>query len=277
MPMTLIGLVALCAIAVSAVGGDQKKRTNSVDGAEMVWIPAGKFIMGRSEEPLTYEKPAHEQRVDGFWMYTRTVTNGQYRKFVQANPEWAPGKAPEGLADSDYLKHWEQENKSVSAEDNYPVANVSWHAAMAYAKWAGGRLPTEAEWEYAARGGKQLRYATSTGEISHELANYRAKGQVQGATKPVGSYPPNPFGLHDMCGNVKQWTSSLFKDYPYAANDGREDPKVSGDRIKRGVGWDNTFELHYLFFRPTERFNEVPRNCFDDLGFRVVVSSPEGG
>jgi formylglycine-generating enzyme required for sulfatase activity len=224
----------------------------------MVFVPGGAFKMGGDE--ADDEKPVHTVQVEGFWMYTKEVTNGQYRKFLAANPEWTPERIDSKLHDGDYLKHW-KEQSPASKDDSYPVVYVPWYAAQAYAEWAGGRLPTEAEWEYAARGGKQFEYGTATGEISDQLANYGT------GTKPVGSYRPNPFGLYDLTGNVWEWCSSLYKEYPYRANDGREDPDDSGFRVVRGGSWGVNGPL----LRAAFRNNLNPQGCGPVNGFRVVV------
>jgi len=228
----------------------------------MVYMPEGTFRMGG--EGKHGGKPIHDQRVDSFWMYAKEVTNGQYRKFVAANPQWTPERIDGELHSGDYLKHWRDKSKA-SRQDDYPVVYVSWYAARAYAEWAGGGLPTEAEWEYAARGGKHHEYGTATGEISGQLANHD-DGEGKG-TKPVGSYRPNPFGLYDMAGNVWEWCSSLYEDYPYRANDGREDPRDSGRRVSRGGSWYSDASL----LRAAVRAYDSPRYCNLNRGFRVVV------
>jgi formylglycine-generating enzyme required for sulfatase activity len=238
------------------------KRVNSKDGAALVFVPGGEFTMG-SDTGEDHEKPAHKQRVEGFWMYTKEVTNGQYRKFLAAKPQWTPERIDRKLHDGHYLAHW-KEQTSASKDDSYPVAFVPWYAAQAYAEWAGGRLPTEAEWEYAAQGGKWYPFGTATGMISGQLANYSSQG-----TKPVGSYRPNPFGLYDLAGNVWEWCSSLYKEYPYRANDGREDPNDSGARVLRGGSWDFVVPN---FLSAAGRSRSGPSGCYLlNCGFRCVV------
>ena len=240
------------------------------DGAELVEIPGGTFTMGSDKGDS--EKPVHAQRVAGFLMYAKEVTNGQFRRFLAANPEWSPDKIDPKLADKNYyLKHWRETVKDIPSGDDYPVVYVSWYAALAYAAWAGGRLPTEAEWEYAARGGRQLEYGTETGEISHDLANYSGvEGRDQWAgTSPVGSFPPNPFELYDMSGNVWEWCGSLYKPYPYLATDGREEIAASGARVVRGGSWN----FNEDFCRAAYRDFDFPMYCSNFIGFRVVVSA----
>jgi len=226
-----------------------KTKTNPIDGAEMVFIPGGEFMMGTNrpvlarlpsglldripwmaegirERALAYEdaSPRHRVVVDGFWMYTYEVTNEQYREFEEAS-----GRREPAFWDRD---GWDQPRQ--------PVVGVNWHDAAAYCEWPGVRLPTEAEWEYAARGDMQYDYATATGKLSHDLANIKGtEGKDKWAhTSPVGRFPANPFGLHDMCGNVWDWCSSLYKSYPYRADDGREDLKdKAGERVFRGGSW----------------------------------------
>lgn len=117
----------------------------------MVLIPAGEFEMG-STDGTDAEKPIHTVYVDAFYMDTYEVTNAQYKQFVDANPEWQKGRIPDAYHHSNYLIGWNG-NNYPRGKANYPVIGVSWYAAMAYSKWTGKRLPTEAEWEKAARGG----------------------------------------------------------------------------------------------------------------------------
>jgi len=245
---------------------EEEALVNPKDGAELVLIPGGTFQMG-SDKGESDEKPVHVQKVEGFLMYAKEVTNGQFRKFLAANPEWSPDRIDPKLADKDYLKHWRENLKDTPSGDDYPVVYVSWYAALAYAAWAGGRLPTEAEWEYAARGGRQLEYGTETGEISHDLANYSGvEGRDQWAgTSPVGSFPPNPFGLYDMAGNVWEWCSSLYKPYPYAATDGREEIAANGGPVLRGGSW------HDVDTGCRSANRNLSNPDFSFFGFRVVV------
>ena len=247
--------------------------TSPTDGAELVWIPGGNFRMG-SNDGGNDQKPAHSVSVDGFWMYTKEVTNGQFRRFLVASPQWTPERTDRKLQDGDYLMHWTAGHDGpASKDDDHPVVYVSWHAARAYAAWAGGRLPTEAEWEYAARGGKQYEYGTSTGRLSHDLANYegtRGRDKWLG-TAPVGSFPANPFGAYDLAGNVREWCNTRYRhgDYPYSPTDGREDEALPGGRCVRGGAWGDDGDMLHA----AHRLYGGVEDCIADDGFRVVIPS----
>ncbi len=179
-----------------------KRITTPTDGRAMVLIPAGEFEMGSNgPEAQPDEQPVHTVFVSAFYMDTHEVTNADYQKFVLANPEWQKDRIDWKYHDGDYLRFWTVNNYPEDKGD-HPVVYVSWYAAMAYAKWAGKRLPSEAEWEKAARGGLVgAKYAWGN-EISAADANYDWN---VGDTTVVGSYAANGYGLYDMVGNVWEW------------------------------------------------------------------------
>ena len=164
------------------------------DGAKMVPILAGEFRMGSSDgDTNPDEGPVHIVYLDAFYMDVHQVTNAQYKKFVDANPEWGKIYRSSKYRDNHYLRHWHG-NSYPSGKGNHPVIYVHWYAAMAYAEWAGKRLPTEAEWEKAARGGltgqKFLRGISQSN---------------RGIGTPVGIYAPNPYGLYGMMDQLWEW------------------------------------------------------------------------
>ncbi|MEU6641596.1 ergothioneine biosynthesis protein EgtB [Saccharomonospora sp. NPDC046836] len=212
-----------------------------------VVVPAGTFVMGTSVEPwaLDNERPAHEVHVDGFAIDTFPVTNGQYQAFLDAGGyaerRWwsAAGWAYRHEHDITAPRFWRREpdgwwrsrfgvHEPVPADE--PVLHVSFHEAEAYASWAGKRLPTEPEWEKAARydpaTGRSLRYPWGDGEPTPEHANL---GQRHLCPAVVGAYPQgaSPLGVHQLIGDVWEWTSSDFAPYPgFAAFPYREYSEV---------------------------------------------------
>ena len=166
---------------------------------DMVRIPAGTFRMGsNAPEAFIDEQPVRTVNVPAFSMDRYEVTNAEYKRFVDANPQWQKGRIQARYHDGDYLKHWNR-NNYPSGKANHPVVYVSWYAANAYATWAGKRLPTEAEWEKAARGRLIGRKYPRGDSIDANSANY---GNGVGRTSAVGLYPANGYGLSDMAGNV---------------------------------------------------------------------------
>ncbi|MFB6219330.1 MAG: formylglycine-generating enzyme family protein, partial [Halobacteriaceae archaeon] len=154
------------------------------------------------------------------------------------------GNARIGIADGEFVVE--------EGFCDHPVNEVTWDGAVRFARWRGARLPTEAEWEAAVRGTEGRRYPWGDEPPSPERAVY---GRASGETAPVGTHPAGatPTGIHDMAGNVSEWTSSLYRPYPYDADDGREDPDVRGERVTRGGA--------HVFFGPEEL------RCYYRTGF----------
>ena len=224
------------------------------DGSEMMRIPAGSFEMGdHFWEGSADELPVHRVELDEFYMDSREVINSQYGVFMEQTGHGKP-------------RYW---TNSRYNQANQPVVGVDWHDAVAYAKWAGKRLPTEAEWEYAARGGLVEKRYPWGDEISHDDANYDRKA---GKSTAVGSYPANGYGLYDMAGNVWEWCQDWY-DKDYYSNSPTKNPPGPDSglyRVLRGGSWLNG-TTYYL--RVAYRANISPDGRDYDLGFRCVSGS----
>jgi formylglycine-generating enzyme required for sulfatase activity len=228
------------------------------DGSEMVLIPAGLFEMGdHFGEWEANERPVHKVTLDGFYMDTDEVTVGQFKVF---------------LADSGYNwgGSWNNVGK-YSPGDEYPMVSVDWNDATAYAKWAGKRLPTEAEWEYAARGGLIGKRYPWGNEIDKTKAHYDSWNGGNGTTKAVGSFEANGYGLNDMAGNVWEWCADWY-DKDYYQNSPAKNPLGPGTgkyRVLRGGDWfNNTSNL-----RVALRNGNGPNYGYGTYGFRCVSGS----
>jgi len=212
---------------------------NPKDGLKYVWIPAGTFMMGCSSRDNgcnTDEEPSHQVTLTkGFWIGQTEVTVGAYKRFAAATGRQMPG-APT------FNSGW--------ANDNMPITMVNWNDAHDYCAWAGGRLPTEAEWEYAARGGSTEALYGPIDEIAWHKKN------SGGQTHEVAQKRANGFGLFDVLGNVSEWVNDLY-DQDYYQNSPSQDPPgpVRGEyRVSRGGSW--TFDPN--FFRVSFRISGVP-------------------
>ena len=268
------------------------------DGAEMVLIPAGDFQMGSNYDIDEFntgfdinasddEKPVHTVYLDAFYIDRYLVTNAQFKAFVDANPQWQGGIIPDEYHNGYYLDYWRRPfYKDWSYPDsaaNDPVMYVSWYAAMAYAQWAGKRLPTEAEWEKAARGGL-VGKAYSWGDDRPDVN--KASYYWSPMPTPVGSYPPNGYGLYDMTGNVWQWCIDAYEEDFYARSP-RRNPlagamtlsevlrsfqTVTTSRVTRGgSSWDFWSDDSW---RVAFRSGDLPTYAGDEkaglLGFRCA-------
>ena len=216
----------------------------------MVSIPAGEFEMGSNDpEAENNEQPVHTVSIDAFFMDEHEVTNLEYKKFVLANPRWGKDRIEKRFHNGNYLKHWNA-NNYPSGKSNHPVVYVSWYAAMAYAGWVEKRLPTEAEWEYAARGGLAGKKYPNGDVIDAGKANF---DRNVGDTTAVGKYPANGYGLFDMAGNVWEWCLDEYDANFYFGSPGKNPlsgansvdwvitnfTNVKTNRVLRGGSWGN--------------------------------------
>jgi formylglycine-generating enzyme required for sulfatase activity len=278
----------------------------------MLRIVGGTFLMGCSSEescPADGEGPVHEVRVSTFWMDARATTNAEFARFVEATGYvtdaerfgWSfvfGGLLPDDFPETRAIRaapwwrqvvgaawrHPEGPHASIAERLDHPVVHVSWNDARAYAAWTGKRLPSEAEWEYAARGGLvQARFAwgdqlTPAGEHRCNIwqgsfpdHNTAEDGFV--GTAPVASFPPNAFGLYDMAGNVWQWCADWFSPSYYQVSPVQDPggPRAGGERVIRG----GSYLCHASYcsrYRVAARSRNTPESSTGNLGFRCVKS-----
>jgi serine/threonine-protein kinase len=256
-------------------------RSSEVDQMVQVNITAGEFTMGAddieaqtsAENGRAYpEIPVHRVYLGEYWIDKYEVTNEQYTLCVDA-----------GACELPYLTRSETRRSYFDNPEyaNYPVIYVNWYMARTYCEWAGRRLPTEAEWEKAARGTDGRKYPWGNDPVSGERANFCDINCLRtianpifdddyADTSPVGTYPAgaSPYGVMDMSGNVWEWTSTIIRPYPYDPTDGRENPEKYAERVWRGGPWSNG----YWWMRSSVRYRSIPSYWYVNLGFRCASS-----
>lgn len=265
------------------------------DEMVMVYIPAGEFLMGSDpnvdSQAKADEKPQHLVNLDAFWIDKTEVTNSMFSKFVSESnyvtdaekqgtswiftgPEW------ENINNVDWL-HPQGQNSNIDGLENHPVVHVSWNDAVAYCLWAGRNLPSEAEWEKAARGTDGRIYPWGNKEPTSELTNLAdinlpAKWADSSLndnykfTSPVGNYPSgvSPYGALDMAGNVWEWVNDWYDKnyYTQGIDTNPEGPSSGKVRVQRGGSWDTKWD----YLRSAYRGSYIPTNTNSITGFRCV-------
>lgn len=240
-----------------------RERIHEKDGSVLVYVPGGEFTLGA--EDLDRSKPVHRVRLSPFWIGKLPVTNEQYARYIEAH------------RDRPQPAHWEDKRFNAPRQ---PVVGVSWLEALAYCRWAGLELPSESQWEAAARGLEGRRYPWGDEEPTAERATF---GQAfsSGRPTPVGSHLEGigPYGALDQAGNVWEWCVDKFEATAYRDRDGKSDPVVTATedaqgvlRVVRGGSWGGPSGLLRAAFRSGVR----ARYRFRNLGFRVLLrSGPE--
>jgi formylglycine-generating enzyme required for sulfatase activity len=256
-------LIWLC-VPVAALGA-----ATHVDGEEMVFVPAGTFIMG-NEIGVEDERPQHPISLRAFAIDRNKVTNGQFARFLNDR-----GMGPTGgqryydADDNDARIHRRDATWTADpGRENHPVTEVSWYGALAYCIWQGKRLPTEAEWEKAARGTDGRKYPWGNDPPDKERAHF---GSGWNDLKPVGSFAKgvSPYGAYDISGNGWEWVSSAYRPYPYDPQDGREDLGRDAVRVTRGGGHDSPLDELTVTHRG-RHVSRNPRSGHHNISFRCA-------
>jgi formylglycine-generating enzyme required for sulfatase activity len=248
--------------------------TRPADGAVMVYVPAGEFLMGSADEEIdailedcsycerslfSDEQPQHTVYLDAFWIDRTEVTKAQYRKCVEAG------------ACKEYVAIGELRRDAL----DLPVGWVDWYDAQDYAAWAGGRLPTEAEWEKAARGTDGRFHPWGNSPPDCRKANYEG---CAGESLSVGSLPDgaSPYGALDMAGNVEEWVADWSDTDYYSQSPLRnpQGPESGSLRVLRGGAF---VDDEWWFFRCAVRFRGDPNRAIPFVGFRLVVAPGSSG
>ncbi|MGO8672259.1 MAG: formylglycine-generating enzyme family protein [Capsulimonadaceae bacterium] len=241
-------------VPARAVSRPPKTKVNPIDGAEMTYVPAGPFQMGDSDRS---DNPVYSVTPSSYYIYKNDVTVSMYRKFCAATGRSMP-PAPA----------WGWDNGS------FPIVNVTWNDAMAYCHWAGVHLPTEAQWEKAARGTDGRRYPWGNDWDPSRCANSASVKNLS-SPMPIGSYPSgaSPYGVMDMAGNVWNWCSEWYDPYYFPSDHGIDPdaPWFGTYRVIRGGSWSDS---NAVYFRASVRNFLEPNNYIDNIGLRGASSEP---
>ena len=233
-------------------------------------IPAGAFWMGRDDGPAE-EGPMHRVFVTHFWMERHKVTNAEFAAFLDATGLRPPGSERRYDEDDPDARIHRRDGRWIADAgfEDHPAVEVSWFGARDYCRWKGRRLPTEAEWEKAARGDDRRPYPWGASAPSAETAVF---GRAYNATGPAGGRPrgASPYGVEDLLGNLREWTATILRPYPYRASDGREGWAGAGAVVVRGGSHDDAAtELSVTRRRSYDRRGASAGHHF--VGFRCAT------
>jgi formylglycine-generating enzyme required for sulfatase activity len=297
-------------IAYGLRGSTESKNVSAANAAQnpalshavgMIRLPGGEFLMGTPRPSPDDQRPVHRVVLAPFWMDATHVTNEQFAEFV-AESSYRTTAEERGWSlvfnrdtgawnetPGACWRHPTGAESSLAGKENYPVVHVSWFDAVAYSSWAKKRLPTEAEYEFAARGGlndaafawgrelnseRQMRANYWQGK--HPLINLAQDGFLE--VSPTKTFPANPYGLYDIAGNVTAWCSDWYAHDAYgkSTSSNSAGPKSGTERVLRGGSWHSTAEkgagLHV-----GDRDSAVPEVTSSRIGFRCVKDIERGG
>ncbi|MBF0349592.1 MAG: SUMF1/EgtB/PvdO family nonheme iron enzyme [SAR324 cluster bacterium] len=245
------------------------KLGNLVVEKGMVFIPYGVFLMG-STEGRENERPVHAVEQDGFWIDRCEVTNAMLQEFLVKDPYLRKSTFPRKYHDGEYLQLWDDDLKMPKTQDNMPVVYVSWFAANYYCLQTGKRLPSEAEWERAARGNVLTQTNYGHGNDLVLLKNYGWFNEnSEGFFHVVADLAPNDFQLFDMHGNAWEWVYDWYSPYSSGRVTNPQGPSDGKYRVLRGGSWKSpAFHL-----RSSMRGDDSPINTSPDVGFRCATDS----
>jgi len=274
---TIVGIVIVVAIGIGFFMYKQQIINMFSGGSEMIFVKGGTFTMGSTEQ--SDEKPEHHILLSDFKISKYEITNIEFCEFLNERGNQTEGdKTWLDIKDEDcqIIKNGSKFSPKMGKE-NHPIIEVTWYGARAYCKWAGGRLPTEAEWEYAARGGKDetgYKYAGSDniGDVAWYTKNSYDKGKDSRdyGTHEVGTKKANELGIYDMSGNVWEWCSDWY-DSDYYSDSPKQNPqgvKSGSYRVYRGGGWSGSASD----CRVANRGDFNPASSGRHLGFRLVIA-----
>ncbi len=267
-PHMAIAVLALgWALSACVLGGDA---AGAAEAEGMALVPAGAFTLGSTGKGLdedAAERPVHQVHLPAFFIDRCEVTVAEYSGFLNAVKQTRDesGHAYLGAEERLPLEMLGGRWRPKPGMERFPMANVTWYGAAAYARWAGKRLPTEAEWEKAARGTDGRKYPWGN---TLDFGRFRLGID---RLAPVGNDPrsPSPYGCLNMADNVWEWTSSVFRPYPYQSADGREDLKSTERRVARGGSFAGEPEIAHAAYR----FRPEPTYDHRYLGFRCAKSA----